>query len=340
MICVTKNNIEDKEFEALLEATRVSILKNGLNKKIDPLIFETLVFQKMSEEAAGTIFEEEIRLTGAHAFPDIIARNYFGVEVKTTTGDHWVSTGNSVLESSRIEGVEKIYIFFGKLGGKKDIKYKLYEDCLSDVAVTHSPRYRINMNLDKGHSIFDKMKISYDSLRKDKSPIRLVKNYYRGLLREGEELWWVDPEREDKGVSPIIRSYRNLDKKEKENFIAESMILFPEMFGNSTAKFERAASYLISEHNAVSANLRDLFSAGGQVKINLAGKMILVPQIFDNLQKNVPKIKKIINELPADKLAYYWRIEKISNNRLNQWKKLINERLDPKFDKLISAIVS
>ena len=50
------------------------------------------------------------------AFPDI-AIDQYGIEVKFTTNDTWRSVANSVLESNRVNGIEKIYIVFGKMGG-------------------------------------------------------------------------------------------------------------------------------------------------------------------------------------------------------------------------------
>jgi len=273
----------------------------------------------------GTFFEGTIKLTDAHAFPDIVANGYFGVEVKMTTGNHWISTGNSVLESLRIEDVERIYIMFGKFGGTLDIRYRLYQECLPEVSVTHSPRYRINMELPIGKSIFDKIGIDYDTLRKNDNTIQKIKEYYRALLKEGEELWWIDQESDDKSVSPIIRPFRRLAKEEKDNFVIEAMILFPEIFGKKNTKFERAAAYLIAEHNAVSSNIRDCFSSGGKVEMEINGKKVLLPQICARLFAQAKEIKIKINQLDNKILSYYWRTDKIGEDRLSQWKNFLDK---------------
>ncbi|PIQ91495.1 MAG: hypothetical protein COV70_03425 [Parcubacteria group bacterium CG11_big_fil_rev_8_21_14_0_20_39_22] len=328
MIYINKPDAKEKDFINLLEKSRELLLKFLRKKKdISPTHFETTVFEHTREAAKGTSFEGKVQQTGAHDFPDIIANKYFGVEVKMTTSDHWTSTGNSILESSRIEDVEKIYIMFGKFGGKLDIKFRLYQECLPDVSVTHSPRYRINMNLKKGESIFDKIGVDYDTLRKHANPIQKIKDHYRSKLKDGEELWWIDQENDDKAISPIIRPFRNLSDEEKENFIVESMILFPEMFGNSAMKYERAAAYLISEYNSVSASLRDSFTAGGQIELKIKRKTITVPQVAERMRARANDIKTKINELDGETLAYYWRIRKIERDRLNQWKKLLNKNL-------------
>jgi len=327
MIYVEKPNTKEKDFVSLLEKSKGLLLVFLKNKKnISPTHFETIVYERMNVAAKGTNFEGKVKQTGPHAFPDIVANKFFGVEVKMTLSDHWTSTGNSVLESSRVKDVERIYIMFGKFGGKFDIKYRLYQECLPEVSVTHSPRYRIKMDLPAGKSIFDKIGIEYDKLRKDANSIGRIKDFYRKQLKEGEELWWIDQDSDDKSVSPIIKPFRSLSDKEKENFIIEAMILFPEMFGNSNTKFERAAAYLIAEYNAVSANLRDLFTAGGQVKLKIGGKNVVVPQLAHRLRFRAKAIKKKIIEMDAERIVFYWRVKKLEKNRLNQWKKLLDKK--------------
>jgi len=326
MIYSKNKKVSEKEFIALLEKSRSLLFKYLSGKKnTSPTYFETIVFEQISEAAKGTAFEGTIKQTGTHAFPDIIAKKYFGVEVKMTMNDHWTSTGNSVLESSRIGDVKRIYIMFGKLGGKIDIRYRLYQECLPEISVTHSPRYRINMELQKGQSIFDKMGITYDALRKSGNSIERVKNYYRSRLKDGEELWWIDPE-QDGISSQVIRPFRDLRQKEKENFIIESMILFPEIFGNKKGKYERGAAYMITEYNSYSASLRDVFSAGGIKKIKISKKEIIVPQIFYNMQTRANIIKEIIDKLDGETLKHYWRIKKLGKNRLAFWKKMIDKK--------------
>jgi len=330
MIYIAKQKINEKDFIDLLEKSRKLILNFLKGKKnISSIYFETIVFEQMCKAAKRTPFEGLVIQTEIYDFPDIIANKYFGVEVKMTANDHWTSTGNSVLESSRKEDVKRIYIVFGKLGGKSDVRYRLYQECLPEVSVTHSPRYRINMNLPKGKSIFDKMGVDYDKLRLDANPIRRIKDYYRSKLKDGEELWWIDQDSDDKLVSPIIRPFRSLSEKEQENFIVEAMILFPEMFSKSSIKFERTAAYLIAEYNAVSASLRDIFTAGGVRTLNIKGRRVVVPQLAYKLNYYAKAVVIKIKDIESNKLAYYWRCRKIKKDHLGQWKKFINKKFPP-----------
>jgi len=323
MIYSEKKNAVEENFIELLEKSKiflVSLLRK--DKNISPLDFEGLVCEKMQEASIGTEFEGTIKQTGVHAFPDIVANGYFGVEVKITVKDQWTSTGNSVLETSRIEEVERIFIMFGKLGGQPDVRYRLYQECLPEISVTHSPRYKINMDLQSGKSIFDKMGVDYDELRTSGDTIQQIKSYYRKQLKDGEGLWWIDEESESS--SPIIKQFRTLEPENKERFKVDCMILLPELF-KSRANYERAATYMITEFGAVSTSLRDAFSAGGQQEVLVAREKKSVSQILSQLHDYAPKIASRINEIDEELLKFYWQVQSVEVDRIKQWKDLIDK---------------
>lgn len=323
MVDPTKHSAEEQDFIGLLEKTRILTLSFFRGKKTPSSEdFEKIVCEQMVGAAKGTQFEGTIKQTGTYEFPDILVKKFFGVEVKMTTKDHWTSTGNSILETSRIEDAERVYILFGKFGGKLDIRHRLYQECLPEVSVTHSPRYRINMALASGESIFDKIGIDYDTLRKGKNTIKTMKNYYRSQLRKGEELWWID---QQDGAIPIIKPFRNLSDAQQENFIVEAMILFPEIFGKSRTKFEGVAAYLMAEYGAVSPHVRDLFTASGKETLSIKNTSVEVPQIAFRLQQRAKAIAKKIEIMDDERLKLYWQSEKLEKVRLHQWKKLLDE---------------
>lgn len=338
MIYVKNGQVKESDFVNLLSATKnlcVKDVQQNSTKKMGGVEFENLTFQMMLRASKGTAFAGDVVQTGPQTFPDIIAKKFFGTEVKTTTDDKWMSTGNSVLETTRVDGVERIFMFFGKFGGGFDIKYRLYQDCLCDVGVTHSPRYKINMDLANGQSIFNKIGVDYDTLRKEENPIQRIKDYYRKQLTDGEELWWID--QPDVVANPIIRSFSKFTEEEKTKFIVETMILFPEIFGSSSLKFERVASYLVTNYGAVSSNIRDTFTAGGQQIVKIGKRKITVPRILYHLIEYAGDIKSTIGALDSAKLAYYWRVNRIKANRLKQWLGLVDEKNDFK-DCLASAV--
>ena len=173
MIYVDNDMVNEAAFTSLLEVTKTEIVKQygkSIPKGINGNVFVTDVFNQMVSCANNTIFNNHLIKTGTYEFPDIVARKLYGVEVKMTKEDKWVSTGNSVLEGTRVKDVETIYMFFGKLGKQFDVRYRKYHECLYDVGVTHSPRYKIDMDLPEGQSIFDKLDVTYNEFRQESNP--------------------------------------------------------------------------------------------------------------------------------------------------------------------------
>lgn len=345
MIYLSKEEFTEDHFVSLLEQTKNGIIatfKDKDPKGINGTSFEDSVYKQMLLSAKGSSFNGHIIKTGAHAFPDIVARDVFGVEVKMTIGDKWISTGNSVLESTRIDKVDTIYMFFGKFGTEFDVKYRKYQECLYEIGVTHSPRYKIDMNLPEGESIFAKLGVEYNNFRKEDNPIKRLKTYYKAQLKKGQDLWWLDNNPEERVVSPVIQSFVDLDKEIKERFMVQSFILFPEVFSeNKRSKFNRPASYMITEYNSVSSSLRDIFTAGGKVHILFDDKIIKVSRIVYNFSEKAKAIHKFIYTIPKETLNYYWGVA-IDDDPLKIWKKLLldnsNEDIDivAVFDEFIS----
>lgn len=333
MIISSNSEAEYVEFNELLDLSvqELNAHAKRASKKIEILKgnkLEPYVRDIMSELSMGTSFENSIELIGGQKFPDIVAKKFYGVEVKTTTKDHWKTTGNSVLESTRVDSVERIFMLFGKLASPIEFRYKPYEECLAAVVVTHSPRYQIDMNLERGHTIFDKMKIPYDKLREENNPILPIIEYYRSNLKKGDDLWWLDQEG-GKSNSFIIRLLNNLSKVEKDSLRMKSMIYFPEIFGNTRLKYLRVASWLASNEGVVCANVRDLFSSGGQGILTNKDEIYRnVPQIIIQLIENLPAIKKTLSIIPATELNKYWEQKTIEKNKLKVWSRQVSMEIE------------
>jgi hypothetical protein len=179
MIISANTEPNREEFDKLLSAAVIELNLHALKapKKISNLLgrqLEPFIRDVLSELAIGTPFENTIELIGGQKFPDIIAKKYYGIEVKTTTQNHWKTTGNSIFEGTRIEDVERIFMLFAKLAAPIEFRCRPYEECLSEIVVTHSHRYQIDMNLERGETIFDKINIPYDVLRKLDNPIKPI----------------------------------------------------------------------------------------------------------------------------------------------------------------------
>lgn len=328
---ISSNPEPDKQiFQSLLDNT-LQTLNVESKKNQDKYLgllgnkLENVVADIMKDKAKGTPFENSIELISGQKFPDIIANKFYGIEVKTTKQNHWTSTGNSVLESTRVDGIKRIFILFGKMVNPVEFKCRPYEDCLSEVVVTHSPRYLINMDLQAGQTIFDKLDIPYDTLRNYPNPIKPITDYYRQFLKPGEEVWWLDQE-DPKSTGLIIKLWNNLPVESRRHYMLKSMVLFPEIFGSRPDKFNRLAVWLVNSEGIVCPNIRDVFTAGGQGIIEWKKKQYFgIPRILINLSDSIVELKIILNELEIDILEKYWNLS--ISNKVNDWLGLINENI-------------
>ena len=317
------------EFDVLLNSTLTELNFNAVKS---PKLISTLAGNKlepyvrdvMTDLAIGTVFENSIELIGGQKFPDIIAKKYYGIEVKTTTQNHWKTTGNSVLESTRIEDVERIFMLFAKLASPIEFRCRPYEECLSEVVVTHSPRYLIDMNLPAGKTIFDKINTTYNVLRKKENPLRHVVEYYKSKLKPGEELWWIDQEN-SKPSNLVIKIWNNLSIKQKQETKNKAMVYFPELFGNNNDKFGRLAIWLVTREGVVCPNVRDLFTAGGKGKFQIDTKIYEnIPRIFLTLFENMDFTIETLFQTSAIELSEYWGIKTTEKKKISDWIDLVS----------------
>jgi hypothetical protein len=315
-------------FQSLLDSTLETLkIDSKLNQR-KYLEFlgnklEKVVADTMSFRAKGTPFENTIELISGQKFPDIIANKYYGVEVKTTKQNHWTTTGNSVLEGTRVDGIERIFMFFGKMISPIEFKCRPYEECLSEVVVTHSPRYLINMDLAEGETIFDKLSVPYNTLRKTSNPIKPIIEYYRQFLKPGEEVWWMDQE-DVKSTGFIIKLWNNLSINTRREMMVKSMVFFPEIFSNRPDKFNRLAVWLINFQGIVCPNIRDVFTAGGQGSIDWKEKQYFgIPRIIIKMMNSLSEIETLLQESEKETLKEYWNIKPKDNK--STWIHLVNE---------------
>lgn len=275
-------SLSEKEFNLRSEADP------RLYKGISPSKLEEVTRDLLKDVAPRTPFRpDDISLVSGHSFPDIMATDFCGVEVKSTKENKWTSIGSSIVESTRNSTVENIYMLFGKLGGNPpEFKLRPYQDCLSEIAVTHSPRYLINMELSKQDTIFAKMGTTYESLRASGNAIEQVRHYYRdkAIREKKQEMpWWITTDNVEYSQPFNIRLWNTLCEEEKRDLQAKCMILFPEALSplQSQTKYHNTTLWLCSYNQVVVPNIRDFYSAGGKIT-HVNGKAIkpFAAQVF------------------------------------------------------------
>ena len=315
------------EFKSLMTRTDILLNEDAAKRPAyyvtrggNPL--EDDVKLALEECAKGTSFENTIEKISGQKFPDIVAAKFYGVEVKSTKDNHWTSTGSSILETTRLSDVERIYMTFGKLGGDPiEFLSKPYEECLYGIAVTHMPRYLIDMRLSKGETIFNKIGISYDELRQMDNPIAPVSKYYRSKLKPGESLWWAE-DSADETVSATIRLWKNISSEEKRRYTVYGCVNFPEVFGGN---YDRYALWLTSQ-GVVDPHIRDQFSAGGQEPLKMPdGSQVKFPGVYRRVKNNMGYFIRLMAQKDAPVLSENPPIQGFElKKRLLEWSSAVS----------------
>jgi len=283
---------------------------------------------------------EEVRLVSGMKFPDITLFGTQGIEVKTSQ-QGWKIPGNSVQEGTRIQGVEVVFILFLNCAGDTvECRYGRYDKYVAGFVVTHNPRYQIDMELEKGDSVFEKMDMTYSDFSNHPEPRRLVVDYYIQNSEPGERPWFShDPE----FVSPpTTKSWALLSTECQEELKAEMYARFPEVIGSSRDKYLGVAIWLIKQHGIFNPSLRDLFSAGGIENVTISGQMFPdVPRVFLNLNN---RMKDIIGFLQSDQeecdpVSWSYRFEE-GDSPIAVWKEIVVQQCEEKQRELLKAIIN
>ena len=309
IIAIRKRDITlaHKAFADLMQKTEIIInddAKANPNnyKGLSPSQVETCSVKKIQLACANTPFNpEEVKLISGNKFPDIVAEDYYGIEVKSTTSDSWTSIGSSILETTRVQSVDDIYMLFGKLGGDvPEFKCRPYQDVLSEISITHSPRYLINMDLNQSETIFSKMGTTYDEFRQLEDPISCARKYYREKAIQANVLempWWLTSANVEEAHSFNIKLWNSLNQEHKKDLQAKCMILFPEALNpaRNMAKYNNTTLWLCSYNQVVHPNIRDMYSAGGKIT-HADGVKLRTPvaQVFNIIVEHSERIKGML----------------------------------------------
>lgn len=211
----------------------------------------------------------------AHRFPDVIITTdvgKFGIEVKSSKSKNWETLGGSINESTKVLGLDEIFILFGKnINNQINIKIKEFSKCVKSVAVTHSPRYLIDMDLEDGTDIFALLNTSYEDVCATKSPFDVFKQYFKDKAKKSNTKFWFLSDEESERASETfqdleLKFFKQLSSDEQRQLVCEAIVLYPQdLFGSKNSKYENSNLFFLSR-NVVSNSMRDNFTAGGQVE--------------------------------------------------------------------------
>jgi len=323
-----------EQLKELLEEMAID-KSDKFSRKTTPTEFELLVVDASEMLIKKLNYECTIDYSeGGHAFPDIIYNfangNTYGIEVKSSTRANssdidWAILGNSILGSTRIDVID-LYIMFIKVNRNGClIRTGRYEDSVSDVVVTHSPRYKINLDQDPNNSFFSKSGISYEAIKSSDNPIGLVTEYFK---EQGQTAWWIA-----ESTPAVVKSWEEVSEGERKDVLSSAFVLFPELLGSTgSKKYKRLSKWLATNYSIVDSSLRDRFSAGGKVDLKVSDSIyIRMPRIFENFLEHFQQFKIKIDEMPFDVLQLYWDLYSPENDilseRIKYWLKKVESDL-------------
>lgn len=327
--------MDQQEFERLLAivADRLTQDVRASNAYHKPSVFEDrvreVVSQVLDEEGYAGAMDAIVQ-----GFPDIVVGS-FGIEVKATESDSWRCIANSVSEGKRALEVDNIYVMYGKMGGRPEVKWADYGESIIHVRTSHVPRFEIEIGVER--SLFKQMEIKYEDFRvlEMHDKMEYIREYARSRLGEGERLWWLEDKEEgeqEHSLSLTVKIYMDLPQEEKRRMRAESALLCPQVVGGSRQrrKYTDAVLYLITYRGVLCPQARDLFSAGSVAGKDRGGHYVsrafadiqdemriaaysLEDALFREYWGNVPEPKDRILEWlhKADRYAQDWKPSEI-----------------------------
>lgn len=314
------NKSTSERFEEVLDEVVCQLSKDLVTSDIyhDPDGFEQHVRNTLSRACHEVGLKP---VSGQHrfSFPDV-SLNGFGVEIKFTKNDTWVAVGNSVFESMRTEGVKQVYVIFGKAGGKPEVRWEHYENCVRHVRVSHAPRFVIEMEGDRD-SLFNSIGVGYNEFRQLSATDKMehLRKYSRGQLREGERLWWIEEPERPHALPMQVRLYMSLTQEKKRRLRAEAAILAPQICKGShgRGKYIDPALYLLTQYGVFCPQARDLFSAGSvalRKDDKRGGKYIL------RALKDIEELmREAAMKLDSKLFIEYWGKDYPPEKRIKEW---------------------
>ena len=131
------------------------------------------------------------------------------------------------------------------------------------------------------------------------------------------------------------KNWFDLSHQEKDKYIAQGMVLFPEIFGTDRNKYDRYARWLLSEHRVFNRSTRADLTSGGRGELVVKGhKFEYVPRIFITLDQHSKLFIEALSEIDQETLKRHWGSGAPENpkDRLKKWIQLYKPHAENTLD--------
>ena len=294
--------VDSREFELILQATCDELRReiDAGKAATDSAEFEVQVRSVLAEQLTQHRASQALA-PKVQGFPDIVV-GQFGIEVKFTVKDTWISVANSIHESHRAGGVEQIYILFGKMGGTKDVRFGRYEQVVYHARTSHRPRFQVDMTGNKP-PLFERLGISYVQFAAlpYKEKMGYMRVYARSRKGKNIDFWWLEDD---------LTPYTLLNISEQRRIKAESAFLIPELIdGNNKNALLKMAQYMASSRHVLLNESSEVFGS----------------DVLEEFLKLEEEIQAVSLTMIQGLVEEYWRHNTPPESRLAEWAQALDE---------------
>ncbi len=310
-------SVNQHECETLLvvaaEIGNLKLSRSEISYSETSRLNEQTVLTLLKEAAVEVCLDaESIKLHGGHAFPDItIDGTSIGIELKgTKTGRAFI--GNSVIASTMLPSLTKIYVFYW-IDDEKQMGFRDYFECVTGAQVTHSPRFVLDIDISESECIFGNSKEKVGTIDKicfgpEGIDHKEIIDWMRArAISTGQVAWWIGTENnqspgELNNSFSILGRYTDLSEESRNSVLKTAFLCFPGVLKRGTRMYDGVLMWGLSTRNVLL--YRDAFSAGGRKPVNLSKLSpngILLPAV----------VTKAIEYFKTDAIVRLDEVEKI-----------------------------
>ncbi|WP_438980112.1 hypothetical protein [Polynucleobacter sp.] len=263
-----------KVLDLACEMGREAIKNKSAPSYSDSTVSEEFLVDLLKQAMAQLGYDANlVNHHGGHAFPDVsITGSGVGIELKGATSNRKFN-GNSVVASTMLPNLKKIFLMYW-IGSAGDIGYKDYFDCVATPVVTHSPRFQLDIDLDKNASMFgtdpDKVGTIDDVIFTGNGidSEKIIKWMSDKAKRKGETPWWISTDESLPTGSTGLIQLNKVAKDKKKEFMKYSFLGFPKILAKSSpTKYAGLFEWAIQTRSIYAD--RDDYSAKGKVAFNI-----------------------------------------------------------------------